>query len=582
MAELKGRFGDCSPQVKRLQELGLARVWQREVYRSPFDGERVERDLPPPLSPDQDAALAAIGTAAAAGSYAPFLLFGVTGSGKTEVYLQAIARVLDAGRSALVLVPEIALTPQLVLRFRRRFGDAMAVLHSGLSDGERFDEWRRIRRREVRIVIGARSAIFAPLDDIGIIVVDEEHDGSYKQSDGLRYNGRDLALLRGKLNDAVVLLGSATPLVTTWHAVQEGRLGCLRLPSRVGGGELPPVTVVDSRPERGALLTAGVRQALEETLERGEQSLLFLNRRGFATFLVCRDCGATLTCPNCAVTLTHHQGKNRHLCHYCDYAVPAPSLCPACGGGEIGLYGAGTERVEHLLTEAFPAARIGRMDRDTVRGKGGHARVLRQLESGEIDILVGTQMITKGHDVAGVSFVGVVSTDAFLNLPDYLSAERTFQLLTQVAGRAGRGELSGRVMVQTLAPDHYAVQAAKDHDFEGFYREEIRHREEAFYPPFARLACVQVSAVVAGLAERSAAATADFLRGEIRRLGLRIILLGPAPAPLARLRGRSRWQILLKAAERKELHHLVALLRRDFVPPSGCRCQVDVDPVDML
>jgi primosomal protein N' (replication factor Y) len=582
VAELKKHFGECSPQVRRLEELGLIRVWEQEVYRSPFAPEPLERDMPPPLLPDQEEAVAAVLEAAAAARYTPFLLYGVTGSGKTEVYLRAIQGVLALGRSALVLVPEIALTPQLVRRFRRRFGDGMAVLHSALSDGERYDEWRRIRRGEVQIVIGARSAIFAPLADIGIIVVDEEHDSSYKQSEGLRYNGRDLALLRGKLNEAVVLLGSATPLVTTWHGVQEGRIACLRLPERVGGIPLPPVTVVDSRPERGALLSEAVRQALADTLGRGEQSLLFLNRRGFATFLVCRACGATLACPNCAVTLTHHQGKNLHLCHYCDYAIPAPSLCPACGGGEIGLYGAGTERVEQTLAELFPDARVGRMDRDTVKGKGGHARVLRQLEEGEIDILVGTQMIAKGHDVPRVSFVGVVSTDAFLNLPDYLSAERTFQLLTQVAGRAGRGELPGTVLVQTMAPDHYAVQAAMNHDFEGFYCEEIRHREEAFYPPFARLACVQISAVAAAQAERGAEGAADFLRGQIRRLGSRIMLLGPAPAPLSRLRGRSRWQILLKSGNRKDLHHLVALFRRDFVPPSGLRCLVDMDPVDML
>jgi primosomal protein N' (replication factor Y) len=582
MAELRGRFGDCSPQVRRLQELGLIRVRQREVYRSPFAAETVERDTPPPLLPEQEKAVTALAEAGAVSRFAPFLLYGVTGSGKTEVYLRAIQGVLSAGRSALVLVPEIALTPQLVRRFRRRFGDGMAVLHSALSDGERYDEWRRIRRGEVKIVIGARSAIFAPLENIGIIVVDEEHDSSYKQSEGLRYNGRDLALMRGKLNDALVLLGSATPLVTTWHGVQEGRLACLHLPRRVGGIPLPPVTVVDSRPERGALLSEGVRQALEDTLGRGEQSLLFLNRRGFATFLVCRACGATLSCPNCAVTLTHHQGKNLHLCHYCEYAIPAPSLCPACDGGEIGLFGAGTERVEETLAELFPSARIGRMDRDTVKGKGGHARVLRQLEEGEIDILVGTQMIAKGHDVPSVSFVGVLSTDAFLNLPDYLSAERTFQLLTQVAGRAGRGDLPGTVLVQTMAPDHYAVQAAMNHDFEGFYREEICHREEAFYPPFARLACVQISAVVPAQAEGGAEEAADFLRGQIRRLGSRIMLLGPAPAPLSRLRGRSRWQILLKSADRNDLHRLVALFRRNHVPPSGLRCQVDMDPVDML
>jgi primosomal protein N' (replication factor Y) len=482
----------------------------------------------------------------------------------------------------LVLVPEIALTPQLIRRFRQRFGDGLAVLHSGLSEGERFDEWRRIRRGEAPIVVGARSAVFAPLANIGIIVVDEEHDSSYKQSEGLRYNSRDLALVRGKQSDALVLLGSATPLVTTWHAVAEGRLTCLRLPERVGGAGLPPVSVADMRQHRGAILAEPLVAALEQTLARGEQALLFLNRRGFATFLVCRDCGATVRCPNCAVTLTHHRGRGKHICHYCDYAIAAPSLCPACNGGEIGLYGAGTERLEDELARLFPGARVGRMDRDTVRGKGGHARILRQLEEGSIDILVGTQMIAKGHDVPGVSFVGVVSADACLNLPDHLSAERTFQLLTQVAGGGGGGDRPGSVLVQTLAPDHYAVRAALDHDFEGFFREEILHRQDAFYPPFARLAFVLVSAVSAPAAERAAEEAARAIRDLARQLGGRVMVLGPAPAPLSRLRGRSRWQILLKAGDRPELHRLLATFRLQFTAPSGARLIIDVDPVDML
>ncbi|MCM0081008.1 primosomal protein N' [Geomonas sp. Red32] len=579
---LRERFGACSPQLNRLVELGAAACDEREVYRDPFRAASFGHDQPLPLNPGQREAYDRIAAALAGGSFSPFLLHGVTGSGKTEVYLQSIAAALSAGKTALVLVPEIALTPQLVGRFKRRFEVGIAVLHSGLSDGERFDEWRRIRRGEACIVIGARSALFAPLERLGIVVVDEEHEGSYKQSEGVRYNARDLSLVRGKLAQAVVVLGSATPLITSYHAAMNGRLGYLHLPSRVRELPMPETVMLDARGQKGLTFLPPLVDAIRENLEQKGQTLLFLNRRGFATYLVCHDCGQVLRCPNCEVTLTYHRGKGRHVCHYCDYSLAAPTLCPTCGGGEITLLGRGTERVEEEVQELFPEARVSRMDRDTTKGRGGHARVLKALEDGSVDILIGTQMIAKGHDFPGVTLVGVVSADASLNLPDFRSSERTFQLVTQVMGRAGRGDRPGRVMVQTLAPEHYALTCAVAHDFEGFYREEIAFREEVGYPPFAHLVAMTISSISNPQAEKAAEEAARQLRGLKTEMRMRVEVLGPVTAPLGKVRGRFRWQILLKGRERSELHRLLARFRAGYTHPSTVRVVIDVDPVEML
>jgi primosomal protein N' (replication factor Y) len=579
---LRRTFGPCSTQIKRLEELGQISIQQREVYRDPFHQEVLQHDSPLTLNPDQAAAVHRLGEALAAGIFSPFLLHGVTGSGKTEVYLQAIARVLAAEKTALVLVPEIALTPQLVTRFRRRFSCGIAVLHSGLSDGERYDEWRRIRRGEVSIVIGARSAIFAPLQRIGIVVVDEEHDGSYKQGEGLRYNARDLALVRGKQEEAIVLLGSATPLVTSWHAAHEGKLGYLRIPGRVRNLPMPAIELLDAQGHKGETFLPPLKAALAETLAQGGQSLLFLNRRGFATWLVCDACGHVLRCPNCAVTLTFHRSRRRHGCHYCGYSIPAPSVCPDCGGLDIGLLGRGTERVEDEVKELLPEARVARMDRDTTAGRGGHARILRGIENGTIDILVGTQMIAKGHDFPGVTLVGVISADATLNLPDFRSAERTFQLLSQVSGRAGRGDQPGRVLIQTFDPGHYAVACAAEHDYERFCTEELEFRRELGYPPFAHLALIVVSGTAARTVETAAAEAAQLLREIRQNTGRRVEVLGPAVAPLSMVRGRHRWQILLKATVRNDLRATLHAFRHRSRPPAQARIIIDIDPVDML
>lgn len=579
---LRSEVGADSPLLKRLREEGYISRTEREVYRDPFREEVFGRDLSLTLNPAQNVALERIISAAEGGGFAPFLLHGVTGSGKTEVYLQAISHVLAKGKTALVLVPEISLTPQLVKRFKRRFDCGIAVLHSGLSDGERFDEWRRIRRGEASIVIGARSAIFAPLERIGMIVVDEEHDGSYKQSEGLRYNARDLALVRGKMESACVVLGSATPLISTYHAAKEGKIAYLSLPQRVRDLPMPEVELVDARGRKGESFLPELTSAIEKNLGGGGQTLLFINRRGFATFLVCGECGHVMSCPNCSVTLTFHRLKGRHFCHYCDYSVPAPSLCPSCGSPEITLLGRGTERVEEDARDLFPKARIGRMDRDTTKGRGGHARVLKGLEEGSIDILIGTQMIAKGHDFPGVTLVGVVSADSSLNLPDFRSAERTFQLMTQVMGRAGRGDSPGRVVVQSLAPDHYAITRAVDHDFEGFYTDELEFRREAFYPPFAHLAALLFSGNNDDEVEKTAGRAGRLLRDAKLELKCRVEILGPATPPLAKVRGRHRRQILLKSAKRSDLHRLLKVFKGKLALPPIVRLSIDIDPVDML
>ena len=575
-------FGESSAPLKKLRELGLIEELERELYRDPFREETFERDLPQLLNESQAHAFSLIAPAITAGKFSPFLLHGVTGSGKTEVYLQAIAHSLSKGKNALVLAPEIALTPQLVRRFRSRFRCGIAVLHSGLAAGERFDEWRRIRRGEVSIVIGARSAIFAPLERVGTIVVDEEHEASYKQSEGFTYNARDLALVRGKMENAVVLLGSATPLITTFYAAKQGRLGYLELPERVRNLPFPDTKILDGRGRKGETFLPELVEALADNLAGGGQSLLFLNRRGFATYLVCRDCGHVFRCPNCSVTLTYHRLKQRHFCHYCDFSLPAPSICPGCNGAEIGFLGRGTERVEEEARELFPTARVARMDSDTTSGRGSHARILKKLEDGSIDILIGTQMITKGHDYPGVTLVGVISADATLNIPDFRSSERAFQQVSQVTGRAGRGDAPGKVLIQSLAPEHYALVRAAAHDFAGFYAEEIEFRREAGYPPFCYLATVNLSGTSPQAVEKVAEDAARVLRELRREFGARTEILGPAPATMAKIRGRFRWHILLKAPTRRELNTILVRCRTDFRPPPVVRMSIDVDPVEMM
>jgi primosomal protein N' (replication factor Y) len=551
---------------------------------------------PPTLTAEQAAACAEVGAAIRAREPRRFLLHGVTGSGKTEVYLRCIAEALALGRQALVLVPEITLTHQIVGRLRARFGDALAVLHSGLRPGERVDEWERLRRGATPIAVGARSALFAPLQDLGVIAVDEEQDGAYKNEEGFRYHARALAERRARAAGCPLVLGSATPSLETRFAAERGEVRRLVLSHRIGGRPLPAVELVDLAKERAALprgrkliLSRALARGLADTLAEGGQTLLFLNRRGFSTQITCFACGRVERCPDCDIALVFHADAGLLRCHYCDHRAPPPERCAGCGSAENALLGVGTERVEEEVRARFPEARIARLDRDVASRRGATEGVLRALRERRVDVVVGTQMLAKGHDFPGVRLVGVVHADIGLHLPDFRAAERTFQLLTQVAGRAGRGGEPGRVVVQTWVPDHYALRPVAGHDYEAFYRDELSQRAALGYPPCGSLARALVSATELAATEDAARTLADAARGEIARLagpaaaGPALELLGPAPAPLARLRGRHRAQLLVKGRERAAVRAVArAVARAAAALPRAVRAQVDADPYDML
>lgn len=583
LGELPNRTPDARMLARRLAEKGILRVVEIELAHDPFAEVEVPPDVAHELTAHQARALEALG-AKVGGGYAPFLLHGVTSSGKTEVYLQLIARALqlEGSGGAIVLVPEIALTPQLAARFRARFGDQVAVLHSGLSETARFDQWRQIRRGEVRIVVGARSAIFAPLEQPAVLIVDEEHDTSFKQEDGVRYNARDLALLRGQQAGAIVVLGSATPSLESYRAAEQGRLTLLELPERATPRPLPSIDIVDLRQYSTApegVLSAPLALALEATLEARQQAILFLNRRGFSPLVQCRACGHVFNCEHCSVSLTHHRRQQRLVCHYCGFGQPSPERCPKCAGPEIQLRGFGTERVEQVLAARFPSARVARLDRDTAAGRGLQ-QTLDRIRRREIDILVGTQMVTKGHDFPHVTLVGVLSADHGLHFPDFRAAERTFQLLTQVAGRAGRGERAGRVLIQTYSPDHPAILAARRHDYRTFCEQELAARRELSYPPFAHLVALHLDGENAQDVAKSASVLGTALTAPARARGVRV--LGPAEAPLSRLKGRTRWMLLLKASTRPPLRAVVEVAQQMEIAAAGVRLTIDIDPVQML
>ena len=582
VTQLRDHFANPYPVLKRLEELAVVCCEEQESLRDPFVGCAVKADQAPPLNESQQTAVDALVQSLNDVSFKPFLLHGITGSGKTEVYLHSIAAVLEQGRQALVLVPEIALTPQLVARFRARFeqqGMRIGVLHSGLSAAERYDMWRAIMRDEVAIVIGARSAVFAPLSRLGMIVVDEEHDDSYKQGEGFRYQGRDMALLRGQMEQVPVVLGSATPSLTSYQRMQQGALTGLFLPTRIGDRTLPEVRLVDMREaevEQG--LSVPLLEALQQRLERGEQSLLLLNRRGFSPYLLCRDCGASFRCPNCDITLTWHRQAGILRCHYCDYVEQPQEQCPRCGGAAIEPEGMGTERLADELQERFPEARVARMDRDSTAAKGAQQQLVTRMEAGEVDILVGTQMIAKGHDFGAVTLVGILDADAALNFPDFRAAERSFSLLAQVAGRAGRGAVHGEVLVQTYAPDSPVLECAVTHDYGRFVTLELPMRQLLLYPPYGYL----VNLVLSGL-DRSA--VENCAQRLVARLDSAqdVEVLGPAPCPLFRLRNRFRMQVLLKAQSRAALRTVLNgshAWRSLF--PATVSLAIDVDPADMM
>ncbi len=582
--ELAERWSNGRPALKRLEEHGLVRFEDKQESLDPFRSIDVDRDVPPTLTGAQTAAVDAILARVDSRERHSFLLHGVTSSGKTEVYLRAVGRVIETGGSAIVLVPEIALTPQLVSRFRARLGERIAVLHSALGDAERHAMWKSLRSGSVRVAIGARSALFAPVQDLRLVCVDEEHDGSFKQEEGVRYNARDMALLRAHRAGAVCVLGSATPSLGSEHAVREGRLERLHLPERArAASALPKVEIVDLRrtgpgPGGHRLLSLPLYRALERTLLAGEQAILFLNRRGFAPSLLCEACGKIAECPNCAVALTLHRTRREKLiCHYCDYQSDETKLCASCKSDQLLEEGAGTERIESILKESFPSARVARLDRDVAAGAKSDV-ILTRMREKKIDILVGTQMVTKGHDLPNVTLVGVLNADAALSLPDFRAAERTFQLLVQVAGRAGRGDAPGLVLIQTWQPEHPAVRLAARHAVSEFVDLELVDRKELHYPPYCRIALVRVDATDDGRARAAAERLARLVRSSAAP-GVEV--LGPAPAPLPRLRNRWRHRFLVRSADRTALRN--ALLTVARAPEDRrIRMVIDIDPMSML
>jgi primosomal protein N' (replication factor Y) len=583
--ELRRHVRNPRALVRALVERGWAATREREVAADRYFADSLARDTPPVPTEAQGRAIATITARLDAGG--AFLLDGVTGSGKTEVYLRVIAQARVRGRGALVLVPEIALTPQLVSRFRARFGDAIAVLHSELGARERYDAWRALRDGRVTLAIGARSALFAPVRDLGVVVVDEEHDPSFKQEEGFRYHARDMALLRAHRAGALCVLGSATPSLESVELAERGKLVRLRLEARATERSLPPVEIVDLRrhksgPSGQRFLTAPLHRALEACLDAGDQAILFLNRRGFSPSVRCETCGEAVECPACSVALTLHRGVGLLRCHYCDHAAPPGASCAECGARTLVETGLGTEQLETTLRAVFPGARVGRLDRDTASGRGVED-VIERLRTRAIDILVGTQMVTKGHDIPGVTLVGVIAADQSLAFPDFRAAERTFQLLTQVAGRAGRGAKEGRVILQTFQPEASAVRFAAAHDFAGFAESELPARREHGYPPFGRLVAVRVDAGHETRAREVAARLAAVANRHPEVRAGRVRVLGPAPAPIERLRGRWRQRVMLLASDRRRLRAVaVELARRIDEGVAPARASLDVDPVSMM
>ncbi len=574
--------------LKALEKKGIVAVESRRAPRDPMK----EIDLPDhpvhPLTPSQKEALDAVTRDLPSRSFRCCLLHGVTASGKTEIYLHAAAAALALGRQVLVLVPEIGLTPQLIGRFRSRYGGRVALLHSNLSDGERFDAWEGIRSSVHDIVVGTRSAVFASFRDLGLVIVDEEHDPSYKQEEGVRYHARDAAVVRARECGATVILGSATPALESFANAASGKYALVTLPGRLDDRTLPAVRVADLKQRErltvSAILSDDLIEAIRDRLNRKEQTLLFLNRRGFSPLLLCEDCGDTATCAHCSIALTYHKRDHHLLCHYCGYQKDIPVTCSACQGSRLSLVGMGTEKVEEEVARLFPAARVARMDRDTTGPKWAHHRILQRMSAGEADILIGTQMIAKGHDLPNITLVGVLCADLAYYLPDFRAGERTFQLLTQVAGRAGRRDVAGEVVIQTYNPTHDVLRHAMTHDYAGFYASEIASRGETRFPPFVRL----VSFLVRGKDEARTRRAAETLFETARAAAGRhkaVDCMGPVPAPIARLKGWWRWQVLLKSSQTRLLNRVA----REILDHAGngkrsstIRIDVDVDPQSLL
>jgi len=588
LRELMNLSGVSADIIRRMLEKGLVTATQEEFIRRPDLTSALEvQQKNFELNDEQKRAFDLICRYADTGSFQPVLLHGVTGSGKTEVYLSAIDHVLQTGGTAIYLVPEIALTPQLISRISGRFDEnKIAVVHSAITESVRYDQWRQMRRGRINLVIGARSALFSPLKNLKLIIVDEEHDSSYKQDERLCYHARDLAVVKAKFTGSVCVLGSATPGVRTFYNAKTKKYAYCRLSGRVNEKPLPAIDIVDMKTQKEQkgkipVLSTSLITAISETLARRQQVLLFLNKRGFDTFLVCADCGYNFHCPHCAVALKSHLAENLIKCHYCDYSQRAIPLCPQCRGSRILNFGTGTQKLEAELLGLFAGARICRMDSDTTSRKGAQEKILARMEQREIDILVGTQMITKGHDFPDITLVGVISADTSLNMPDFRAAEKTFQMLTQVAGRGGRGDKAGRVIIQTFNPDHYTLRHARNHDYRAFYEEEIQYRRVLSYPPFSRMIMLRLSS-----AKRDVlAVTAGELGAEAKaispRYGDGVEIIGPADSPLAKIRGEHRMQMLIKGQNSKVLHTIAAQLAEEHAT-SSVKITIDVDPENFM
>lgn len=586
LQHLLNLLNTSSSAIKGLVNKGMLREEEVEVYRDPYENRVFERTQALPLTPEQTIAITPVLQTIEEDLHKVFLLYGVTGSGKTEVYLQSIQRVLEKGKEAIVLVPEIALTPQMVKRFKGRFGDEVAVMHSGLSTGEKYDEWRKIQRKEVKVVVGARSAIFAPFENLGIIIIDEEHETSYKQEENPRYHARDVAIQRAKKYGCPVVLGSATPALESFARAKKGVYELLSLPSRMNSGPMPHVEVVDMREElregNRSMFSRVLMEKLKDRLEKQEQTVLFLNKRGHSSFVMCRDCGYVVNCPDCDISLTYHRFSERMKCHYCGYESLVPTQCPECQSEYIRYFGTGTQKIEEELGKVLPEARVIRMDVDTTSKKGAHEKLLTDFGEGKADILLGTQMIAKGLDFPKITLVGVLSADTMLHIPDFRSSEKTFQLLTQVSGRAGRHELTGEVIVQTYTPEHYSIQFAAQQDYDLYYEREMQIRKLHHYPPFYYISLITVShenlMKVVSVTEK--------ITGYIRNsLSPEAIVLGPVASPIPRIKNRYRYQCLIKYKREPQLGRAIKTVLGQYQHESattGLTISTDVNPYILM
>ncbi|OJT63562.1 primosomal protein N' [Bacillus altitudinis] len=583
---LQQQTGASSQTIKALIQEGLLTESYEEIYRDPYRDREFTPSTPLDLTTEQAEAAKPIHQAVSDEKHETFLLHGVTGSGKTEIYLQTIDHVLQKGKEAIVLVPEISLTPQMVQRFKERFGSNVAVLHSGLSTGEKYDEWRKIHRKEVKLVVGARSAVFAPFENLGMIIIDEEHESSYKQEEMPRYHAKDVAIERAGRHQCPVVLGSATPSLESYARAKKGVYTLLTLKRRVNQQQLPHVSLIDMREElrtgNRSMFSEELMLRLKEVLERKEQAVLFLNKRGYSSFVMCRDCGYVEQCPHCEISLTYHRFQKRLKCHYCGHEAPVPAECPECHSEHIRYFGTGTQRVEEELTKVLPEARVIRMDVDTTSRKGAHEKLLTSFGNKEADILLGTQMIAKGLDFPDVTLVGVLSADTSLHIPDFRSSEKTFQLLTQVSGRAGRHEKAGSVIIQSYTPSHYSIELTKQHDYEAFYEQEMLHRRHQSYPPFYFLAMVTVSHEEVTKAAHVTDKIVQFLK---MNCAPNTRILGPAASPIAKIKDRYRYQCVIKYKRENELASLLRKIQDHYqkeMEQKQLMISIDMNPYMMM